>query len=191
VTDETDGKQLPRRSDGTVDVQALLLSRMRDVPDFPKPGVIFKDIMPLLADPVAFGTLIDALVTAVGRGTVTKIAGIEARGFLLAAPLAYQLGAGVVPIRKAGKLPGDVVARSYDLEYGSATIEIANDVFGPHDRVLLVDDVLATGGTATAAAHLVEKAGGSVTGLLVLMELSFLGGREAVAPLPVQAVLTI
>jgi adenine phosphoribosyltransferase len=181
---------LPRHPDGTVDVRRLLASRIRDVPDFPEPGVLFKDITPLLADPVAFGALIDAVVARVGRGAVAKVAGIEARGFLLAAPVAYQLGVGVVPVRKAGKLPGRTHALRYDLEYGSATIEIPRDALAAGERVMLIDDVLATGGTAAAAAELLARGGGCVVGLTVLLELTALGGRRRLEPaLPVHALL--
>jgi adenine phosphoribosyltransferase len=157
------------------ELSALILDRIRDVPDYPKPGVLFKDITPLLADPVAMAAVVDELA---GLCQVDKIVGIEARGFILAAPVAYRAAAGFVPVRKKGKLPAETLEESYDLEYGSATIEVHRDAFAPGDRVLIVDDVLATGGTAKAAAELVERAGAEVIGIAVLMELGFLKGRE-------------
>ncbi len=151
--------------------------------------MIFKDITPLLADGKAFAAVVDAL--AVTHGPVDKVAGIEARGFILAAPVANRLGVGFVPIRKQGKLPGATFAQDYDLEYGTATIEVLTDVFVPGERVLLIDDVLATGGTARASADLVQRAGARLAGLAVLLELSFLNGRVKLADLPVSALLTI
>jgi adenine phosphoribosyltransferase len=151
---------------------------VRDVPDFPQPGVVFKDITPLLADVVAFSSVIDLIVVAFGRGNMDKVCGIEARGFILASPVAYHAGAGFFPIRKEGKLPGDTVAESYALEYGEATLEVHSDAVDPGDRVLIVDDVIATGGTATAAARLIERLGGTVVGIACLIELEFLGGRK-------------
>jgi adenine phosphoribosyltransferase len=150
-----------------------------DVPDFPLPGVVFKDISPLLADHVAFAGAVDAIVAHHGRGTVDKVVGIEARGFILAAPVAYHFGAGFVPVRKAGKLPLATHEEEYDLEYGTNVLQVHQDAFEPGDRVLIVDDVLATGGTAAAAARLVATAGADVVGLSVLLELEFLGGRQA------------
>jgi adenine phosphoribosyltransferase len=158
-----------------------LRERIRDIPDFPKPGIVFKDITPLLADPVTFSSVIDEIVVPFGRGNVDKVVGIEARGFMFAAPVAYHFGAGFVPVRKAGKLPHDTEAEEYALEYGTATIEIHRDAIRPGERVLVVDDVLATGGTARAAAKLVERLGGKVIGIACLMELTFLDGRKAVS----------
>lgn len=155
---------------------AVLRTSIRDIPDFPKPGVTFKDITPLLGDPAAFSTAVDAIVVSFGRGSIDKVAGIEARGFIVAAPVAYHFGAGFVPLRKPGKLPYDTVSEGYDLEYGQETLEIHVDAFAPGDRVLIVDDVLATGGTARAACNLVEKAGAKVAGLAFVIELQFLGG---------------
>jgi adenine phosphoribosyltransferase len=151
---------------------------VRDVPDFPQPGVVFKDITPLLADVVAFSSVIDLIVVAFGRGNMDKVCGIEARGFILASPVAYHAGAGFFPIRKEGKLPGDTVSESYALEYGEATLEVHSDAVDPDDRVLIVDDVIATGGTAAAAAQLIERLGGTVAGIACLIELEFLGGRK-------------
>jgi adenine phosphoribosyltransferase len=151
---------------------------IRDVPDFPEPGVVYKDITPVLSDPIAFSTIIDLIVVHFGRGNVDKVVGIEARGFILAAPVAYHFGAGVVPVRKKGKLPHDTIDEEYALEYGTAALEIHKDAFAPGERVLVVDDVLATGGTAKAAATLVERIGGKVCGIATLIELDFLHGRD-------------
>jgi adenine phosphoribosyltransferase len=167
----------------------LIRTLVRDVPDYPQAGVVFKDITPLLADGKAFAAVIEALAET--YGPVDKVAGIEARGFIFAAPVACRLGAGFVPIRKKGKLPGVTFAQEYDLEYGTATIEVLTDAFTPGERVLVIDDVLATGGTARATADLVQRAGAQVTGLAVLLELSFLNGRARLADLPVSALLTV
>ena len=167
----------------------LITSRVRDIPDYPQRGVVFKDITPLLADGQALNAVVDAL--AAMYGPVDKVAGIEARGFILAAPVACRLGAGFVPIRKKGKLPGATFAQDYELEYGTATIEVLRDAFDPADRVLVIDDVLATGGTARATADLVQRAGARVAGLAVLLELSFLNGRAKLPGLEVSALLTV
>jgi adenine phosphoribosyltransferase len=151
---------------------------VRDVPDFPEPGIVFRDITPVLGDPIAFSTIIDLIVVHFGRGNVDKVVGIEARGFILAAPVAYHFGAGVVPVRKRGKLPWRTVTEEYALEYGSATLELHEDAVNAGERVLIVDDVLATGGTARAAASLVERIGGKVMGIACLIELDGLRGRE-------------
>jgi adenine phosphoribosyltransferase len=151
---------------------------IRDVPDFPEPGIVFKDITPVLAHPDAFSTLIDLIVVHFGRGTVDKVVGIEARGFIVAAPVAYHFNAGFAPIRKKGKLPWETIEEEYDLEYGTATLAIHKDAVGSGERVLIVDDVLATGGTAKAAASLVEQCGGTIRGLACLIELDFLEGRK-------------
>ncbi|MFE5208208.1 adenine phosphoribosyltransferase [Streptomyces sp. NPDC056600] len=164
------------------DIQALLLSRIREVEDYPEPGVRFKDITPLLADPAAFGALTDALADIAVRTGATKIVGLEARGFILGAPAAVRAGIGFIPVRKAGKLPGATLSQAYDLEYGSAEIEVHAEDLVPEDRVLVVDDVLATGGTAEASLQLVRRAGAEVAGLAVLMELAFLRGRARVEP---------
>ena len=169
-----------------------MLDRLvRDVPDYPNPGVLFKDITPLLGDAEGFRAVVDAMVVGYDPATIDKVVGIEARGFILAAPVAYHLGAGFVPVRKAGKLPAATHSESYALEYGEATLEVHTDAFDPGDRVLLVDDVLATGGTAAATRRLVERAGGTVVGLSVLIELSFLPGRAAIPGLAVQSLLLV
>ena len=154
-----------------------VLARVRDVPDYPQPGVLFKDINPMLADGPVLAAVIDALGERYG-GRVDAVAGVEARGFVLGAPLAVRLGVGFVPVRKAGKLPGELVTASYDLEYGTAQIQVQSDAFTPGARVVVVDDVLATGGTAAAACDLVERAGAVVVELAVLIELRSLAGRE-------------
>ena len=151
--------------------------------------MLFKDITPLLADPTAFSSVVDAIVTSFGRGTIDKVVGIEARGFILAAPVAYHSGAGFVPLRKAGKLPHATISTSYALEYGTATLEVHADAFEAGDRVLIVDDVLATGGTAAAAARLVEQAGGDVAGMAFLIELSFLDGASKLGDRPYVSLL--
>ena len=175
----------------TLDLPALLRARVTDVPDYPKPGVVFKDINPLLADHVAFAGAVDAIVAHHGRGTVEKVVGIEARGFIIAAPVAYHFGAGFVPVRKQGKLPGATYETSYALEYGEAVIQVQREAFEPGDRVLIVDDVLATGGTVEAAIGLVEAAGGHVVGVSVLLELRFLGGRDRLAGRDVHALVRV
>ena len=153
---------------------------VRDVQDFPQEGIVFKDITPLLADEVAFSTVIDMIVVQFGRGTVDKVVGIEARGFILSSPVAYHFGAGFVPVRKEGKLPWHTERESYELEYGTETLEIHKDALRPGERVLIVDDVLATGGTALATARLVERLGAKVVGIACIIELGFLNGREKI-----------
>jgi len=170
--------------------RALLEARIRDIPDFPKPGVMFKDVTPLLADPEAFAQAIEGLSAAFCEEGVDKVVGIEARGFILAAPVALACGAGFVPARKAGKLPSSRLGVSYDLEYGRETIELHDDAFAPGDRVVIVDDVLATGGTAAATVQLVERLGGEVVGLAFLIELGFLGGAARIAGHRHSALLT-
>ncbi|MFT4083258.1 MAG: adenine phosphoribosyltransferase [Nocardioides sp.] len=175
---------------------AEALSRLVvDVPDFPEPGIVFKDITPLLADPDGLAAVVAALAAPArdrdGRVTVTKVLGMESRGFILGAPVALALGVGFVPIRKAGKLPRETHTVSYQLEYGTATLEVHADAVAPGERVLLVDDVLATGGTIAATRELVERCGGVVAGVAVLMELSFLPGRDALGGMPLTALLTV
>lgn len=161
---------------------------IRDVPDYPKPGILFKDITPLLADSAAFAQVVAELADGL---VFDKVVGIEARGFILAAPVAYRSGAGFVPVRKKGKLPAATLEASYDLEYGSATIEVHADAFAPGERVLIVDDVLATGGTAAATVELVRRAGAVVVAASFLMELSFLSGRERLPGLDVRALVSV
>ena len=171
------------------DIAGLLTARIRDVPDYPQPGILFKDITPLLADGPAFAAVVAEL--AAGSDGVTKVAGIEARGFILAAPVACELRAGFVPVRKQGKLPATTYAETYQLEYGTATLEVHTDAFTAADRVLIVDDVLATGGTAAATAQLVQRTGATVTGVVVLLELGFLAGRAKLPGVPVRSLITV
>jgi adenine phosphoribosyltransferase len=171
------------------DIEALITARVRDIPDYPRPGVLFKDITPLLGDADAFGAVVEAMAAAFGP--VDKVVGIEARGFILAAPVAYEIRAGFVPVRKQGKLPSATFRKEYDLEYGSAVLEVHQDAFAPGERVLIVDDVLATGGTASATAELIQRTGADVVGIAVLMELSFLKGRAAVGDLEVRSLLVV
>ncbi|HEX2361627.1 MAG TPA: adenine phosphoribosyltransferase [Jiangellaceae bacterium] len=184
-------------TDGVLSVaeREVLLSRIRDIPDWPEPGVVFKDITPLLLDHAAFASMISALAAPghdqAGTVTVDTVVGIEARGFILAAPVAHILGVGLVPIRKQGKLPYRTRSASYQLEYGQATIEVHEDAFAAGDRVLIVDDVLATGGTVEAAAGLVTAAGADVAAVSVLMELGFLSGRNRLAGLDLRALLRV
>jgi adenine phosphoribosyltransferase len=170
------------------EVRALI----RDVPDYPHPPVVFRDITPLLADGPALADVIDAFARLVDAdGGIDVVAGMEARGFLLGAPLATRLGVGFVPLRKAGKLPPPVEREDYDLESGSASIELRAGTLAPGARVLLVDDVLATGGTARAAARLVERSGGQVVALAFLLELASLGGRERLSGRTVETLLRV
>jgi adenine phosphoribosyltransferase len=167
----------------------LIAARVRDIPDHPQPGVVFKDITPLLADGAAFQAVVSAL--AAGHGPVDKVVGIEARGFILAAAAACELGAGFVPVRKQGRLPGPTYAQSYELEYGTATIEVHQDALSPGERVLIIDDVLATGGTAEATASLVRRAGAHIVGVAVIMELTFLGGRARLSGEALRALVAV
>lgn len=150
---------------------------IRDVPDFPKPGIVFKDITPVLADPRLFRGLVDAIAARYQGQGIQFVAGIESRGFILGAPIATALGAGFVPIRKKGKLPRESWREDFQLEYGIDSIELHKDAFGAGSKVLLVDDVLATGGTAAAAVRLIERTGATVAGIEFLIELTFLPGR--------------
>jgi adenine phosphoribosyltransferase len=188
----------------------LISARIRDIPDYPQPGIVFKDITPLLADGDAFAAVVSAMAEgsgdAEGRrgqeesglgqgvgglGRIDKVVGIEARGFILAAPVACCLGAGFVPVRKQGKLPAETLAESYQLEYGTATVEVHVDAFRPGDRVLIVDDVLATGGTAAASVRLVRRSGAEVAAVSVLLELGFLGGRARLPDVEVRSLLAV
>jgi adenine phosphoribosyltransferase len=165
---------------GTHD-SSRLRSLVRAIPDYPQPGVTFRDITPLLGDGDVFAAAIDALVERFADTGVDRVVGIEARGFILAAPIAYRLHAGFVPARKAGKLPWAVVREQYELEYGTEKLEIHRDAIHPDERVLVIDDVLATGGTAVATARLIEALGGDIVGIGLLIEIVGLGGRAAFA----------
>jgi adenine phosphoribosyltransferase len=177
------------------DLATLVATHVLDVPDFPQPGIVFKDLSPLFADGLALREMTDGIVDhyrgASGDPGFDVVAGIEARGFVIAAAVAYAAGVGVVPVRKAGKLPRATVSASYALEYGEATLEVHADAFVAGHRVLVVDDVLATGGTAAATLGLVEAAGGQVAGLCVLIELGFLSGREQLPGREVFSLLTV
>jgi len=173
---------------------ASLDALIRDVADYPKPGIVFKDITPLLADHTGFTSTVAAMAAEGSRiadGPVDVVVGIEARGFILAAPVALALGVGFVPVRKPGKLPGPTYEVSYTLEYGEETLQVHRDALAPGARVLVVDDVLATGGTVAATAQLVRQCGAEVVGVSVLMELEFLAGRQALAGLPVTALKVV
>lgn len=164
-----------------------VLGLIRDVPDFPQPGVLFRDVTPVFADAEALATIATELAALVGEADI--VVGVEARGFLLGAAVALVAGTGIVPVRKAGKLPRVAGSRTYDLEYGTATLELPADVVAPGARVFVVDDVLATGGTAKAACGLLTDAGADVIGFGTLLELTALGGRDRLAPIPVHALL--
>ncbi len=166
-----------------------LLRLIRTIPDVPSPGIMFRDITPLLGDPEGFRQTIAALIDASPSRTATKVVGVEARGFILAAPVAEEIGAGFVPVRKPGKLPYSVVSQDYELEYGTDSLEIHEDALGHGDSVLIVDDVLATGGTAAATIRLVEGLGATVAGLVFLIELDALGGRQKLGDYAVASVL--
>ena len=163
---------------------------LASIPDFPRPGILFRDLTPVFADAVAFKALIDDLVGHF-RGTFDAVAGVEARGFLLAAAAAYATGTSLLVIRKSGKLPGDVLTEHYDLEYGADALELQPRRHSPAARVLILDDVLATGGTLIAAARLVERAGYTVSGLGVVLELTDLGGRAQLAGHQVHSILRL
>ena len=171
------------------DLADRVAAKLRDVPDFPKPGIVFKDLTPLLADGPLFGEVGRAIADRHAAAGFDVVAGVEARGFLFAGAVAIASGTGVVPIRKAGKLPWRTVSAAYELEYGEAVVEVHEDAFADHKRVLLVDDVLATGGTLAAAADLIGRAGGQLVGVSVVVELTALRGRDALADLDIQTVL--
>jgi adenine phosphoribosyltransferase len=166
----------------------LVASLVRDVPDFPRPGVVFKDITPVLGDAGAFAAAVAWLAGAF-PGAIDKVVAIEARGFILGAPVAYERGAGLVPVRKVGKLPAATVSQGYTLEYGEATLEMHADALDRGDRALVIDDVVATGGTALATVELARRAGAEVVGIAALLEVAGLGGREALAGHPLKILL--
>ncbi len=181
---------IPDLPDAAADL-ALIEANIRDIPDFPHAGILFKDITPLLNRPEAFAAAVRGLTAPYLSARIDHVVGLEARGFIFGAPVAMALGSGFVPARKAGKLPSDTVAQAYDLEYGTATVEIHADAITPGSRVLVVDDVLATGGTGRAAVELVRKAGGTVVGFSVLMELSALQGREKMPDVELHTLLSV
>jgi adenine phosphoribosyltransferase len=171
-------------------IEQLVASRLRDIPDFPEPGVSFKDFTPLLSDGATLRAVVRDIATR-RAGSIDLVVGIEARGFILGAAVAYELGTGFVPVRKAGKLPGDVLHVDYELEYGTATIEVHADAFVAGARVLVVDDILATGGTAVATCDLLERAGAKVVAFEAVAELGFLRGRERLAAREVHTIVTL
>ena len=171
------------------DIQRLQ-SAVRDVQDFPKKGIVFKDITPILGDGALFRLAVDGFVEAAREAGAEKIAGIDARGFIFGAAAAYELGIGFVPVRKKGKLPYECESAAYALEYGEAVVEMHTDAVKPGERVVLMDDLLATGGTAGAAVNLIERIGGRVVSAVFLIELGFLNGRNALGATPVKSLLT-
>lgn len=169
---------------------AALHAAIRDVVDFPKPGILFKDITPILADGKLFRQSIDLLCETAGGAKIDKVVGIDARGFIFAAAVADRLGAGFIPVRKKGKLPWKTAQAAYSLEYGESIVELHQDAVTPGESILLVDDLLATGGTAAAAVSLLDGLGANLIGISFLIELAFLNGREKLAPHPINAILT-
>ncbi|MBT3181859.1 MAG: adenine phosphoribosyltransferase [Deltaproteobacteria bacterium] len=171
-------------------MQDRLKKHIRDIPDFPKPGIVFKDITPLLQNHAAFEETIRSLVERYVDQEIDTVVGIESRGFLFGTPLAHQLGAGFVPVRKKGKLPYKTIDISYDLEYGSATIEMHTDAIEKGEKVLIIDDLLATGGTAGAACELIKRQGGDVVECAFIVELAFLNGREKIGDVPIHSLVS-
>jgi adenine phosphoribosyltransferase len=169
---------------------AQLRELIRDVPEFPSPGVTFKDLTPLFGDPAGLASCVEFLAAPFDSAGVDKVIGVEARGFILAAPVAVSLGAGFVPVRKAGKLPWHVHSETYELEYGSDTLEIHRDAISPSDRILIVDDVLATGGTAAATSRLVRRLAASTVGFACVVELAFLRGRDRLDGIDVHSLVS-
>ncbi|MEO8509771.1 MAG: adenine phosphoribosyltransferase [Chloroflexota bacterium] len=167
-----------------------LRARIREVPDFPKPGILFYDITTLLKEPEAFRAVIDQMAAQVGDAKVDIVVGMESRGFIFSAPLAYQLHAGFVPVRKLGKLPAETIEVEYDLEYGTATLEIHKDAIEEGQRVLIVDDLLATGGTVMGTIELVRRLGGEVAGLSFMVELTALRGRDKLGEFDIHSLLS-
>jgi adenine phosphoribosyltransferase len=170
---------------------AWLADRLRDVPDFPKPGIVFKDLTPLLSDVEAFRFTVDALADRVAEQSVEKVVGVEARGFIFASAIAYRLGSGLVPVRKPGKLPWHTATETYELEYGTDSLEVHEDAISAGDDVYVIDDVLATGGTAAATCRLVERLGGRVAGVGFVVELGFLSGRAKLPDYDVVSLITV
>lgn len=172
-------------------VDKVIDSLIRDIPDFPKPGIVFKDITPILGDPKAMAVIYEAMATPYlsAEPKVDKVLGIESRGFIFGTPLAHRLGVGFAPVRKPGKLPWKTVSQSYSLEYGEDTLELHEDAVHKGERVVIVDDLLATGGTLEATCQLVEKLGGIVAGCTVLIELGFLKGRERLKGYPLHSLI--
>lgn len=168
-----------------------LAGHLRDIPDFPQPGIVFKDLTPLLGDVDAFRFAVDAVADHAAGLTVDKVVGIEARGFIFAAAVAYRLGAGFVPVRKPGKLPWKKVTETYALEYGSDSLDIHEDALNAGDAVYVIDDVLATGGTAAATCRLVERLGGQIAGLAFVVELGFLDGRGKLTDHDILSLITV
>ncbi len=166
-----------------------LKSRIRTVPDFPRRGILFYDITTLLKDPVAFQEVLAQLAAPYRDAGIQKVVAIESRGFIFGAPVAERLGAGLVPVRKPGKLPAECIEEKYSLEYGTGVLALHQDAIAPGERVLLVDDLLATGGTARATAHLVQRLGGNLVGAAFVIELSFLQGRKALTEIPISSLL--
>jgi adenine phosphoribosyltransferase len=164
-------------------IEQQIKEAIRDIPDFPKPGIVFKDITPILKDPALCKNILDAFVDQLKDTPIDVVAGVESRGFLFGLSLACRLGVPFIPVRKAGKLPFTIKQKVYELEYGTATIELHTDAFEPGQRVLIHDDLLATGGTVTAASELIEEMGGIVAGFSFVVGLGFLGGRERIAPI--------
>jgi adenine phosphoribosyltransferase len=167
-----------------------LRAKIREVPDFPKPGILFYDITTLLKEPDAFRDVIDRMAEPVADERIDLVVGMESRGFIFAAPLAYQLGAGFVPVRKLGKLPADTIEVEYDLEYGTATLEVHRDAIAEGKRVLIVDDLLATGGTVLGTIELVKRLGGEIAGLSFMVELTALHGRDKLGDYPIHTLIT-
>ena len=167
-----------------------LRAKIREIPDFPKPGILFYDITTLLKDPVAYRAAIDAMLAPYAGKTIDLVVGMESRGFIFSAPMAYKLGAGLVPVRKLGKLPAETISIEYALEYGSNTLEVHRDAIQPGQKVLIVDDLLATGGTVNGTVELVQRLKGEIVGLAFLVELGFLKGRDRLAGQTVTSVIT-
>ena len=167
-----------------------LRETIRDVPDFPKPGILFKDITPLLGDSAALKAAVQALAAPYRDASLTAVAAVESRGFIFASAVALELGCGFVPLRKPNKLPAETTSATYELEYGTDTIEVHVDAIDPGDRVAIIDDVIATGGTAAAAVELVETLGGNLVGISFLIDLAFLGGTAKLGDYPIHSVIT-